>query len=132
MSFPRFAVACGEEGSDPEVMVDGARHRIDEFASSGHFERQDDDLADVAGLDIGISRIQPTSLDQISLHPTQLLIEPGRDQPLVEARNQLRHLPNLENCPTPRQDMVQGRSRPARRAISITRSASPGSGSSCG
>jgi hypothetical protein len=50
--FPDFAVACGEEASDPLVLHDGREVRVDELASSGHLERQDDDLAAVAGLGV--------------------------------------------------------------------------------
>jgi hypothetical protein len=51
-SFPRFAVACGEEASDPVVRHEGRYVRVDELAASGHLERQDADLADVAGLGV--------------------------------------------------------------------------------
>jgi hypothetical protein len=54
--FPRFAVACGEEGSDPLVLHDGRVVRVDEYAASSHLERLDADLADVAGLGIRVWR----------------------------------------------------------------------------
>lgn len=50
--FPDFAVACGEEASDPVVLHDGAIVRVDELAASGHLDRQDDDLAAVAALGV--------------------------------------------------------------------------------
>lgn len=50
--FPAFAVALGEEGSDPVVLHDGARVRVDEYAASGHLDRMDDDLAAVAALGV--------------------------------------------------------------------------------
>lgn len=50
--FPDFAVACGEEASDPTVIHDGREVRVDELAASGHLDRQDQDLADVAGLGV--------------------------------------------------------------------------------
>src|SRR5690606_24349786 len=55
-SFPDFAVACGEEGSDPTVLHDGSMVRVDEYAASGHLERQDEDLAAVSGLGVEIWR----------------------------------------------------------------------------
>jgi hypothetical protein len=51
-TFPKFAVACGEEASDPTVLFDGHEVRVDELAASGHLARQDDDLAAVAGLGV--------------------------------------------------------------------------------
>lgn len=54
--FPAFAVACGEEGSDPLVLHGGREVRVDEFASSTHLDRLDADLADVAGLGIEVWR----------------------------------------------------------------------------
>ena len=54
--FPDFAVACGEEGSDPLVVHDGGVVRVDELAASGHLVRMEDDLADVASLGVGIWR----------------------------------------------------------------------------
>lgn len=56
LTFPNFAVACGEEGSDPLVLHDGRVVRVDEFAASGHLDRVDDDLADVARLGVGVWR----------------------------------------------------------------------------
>lgn len=56
MDFPDFAVACGEEGSDPLVTHDGATVRVDEYAASGHLDRMDDDLAAVAGLGVRVWR----------------------------------------------------------------------------
>lgn len=56
MEFPDFAVACGEEGSDPLVTHDGETVRVDEFASSAHFGHMDDDLAAVAGLGVRVWR----------------------------------------------------------------------------
>lgn len=57
-SFPTFAVACGEEGSDPLVAHDGRVVRVDEFAASRHLEpaQQDADLAAVAGLGVRVWR----------------------------------------------------------------------------
>ena len=54
--FPDFAIACGEEGSDPTVLHDGAVVRVDEFAASGHFDHQDNDLAAVRDLGVKIWR----------------------------------------------------------------------------
>lgn len=56
MDFPDFAVAVGEEGSDPVVVSAGGTVRVDQFTSSGHLDRQDDDLADVASLGVDIVR----------------------------------------------------------------------------
>jgi len=50
--FPTFAVACGEESSDPTVLHEGELVRVDELAASDHLARQDDDLAAVAGLGV--------------------------------------------------------------------------------
>lgn len=55
-AFPRFAVACGEEASDPWVLHDGALVRVDQLAASRHLEHQDDDLAAVAGLGVRVWR----------------------------------------------------------------------------
>ena len=55
-AFPAFAVASGEEGSDPLVVHEGQTVRVDEFAASGHLDRLDADLADVAQLGIGVWR----------------------------------------------------------------------------
>ena len=54
--FPSFAVACGEEGSDPLVRHDGRIVRVDEYASSGHLAHLDADLAAVAGLGVTVWR----------------------------------------------------------------------------
>lgn len=51
-TFPDFAVACGEEASDPTVLHDGHVVRVDELAASGHLAHQDDDLAAVASLGV--------------------------------------------------------------------------------
>ena len=56
MAFPTFAVACGEEASDPWVRHEGIDVRVDELARSGHLDRQDGDLADVAGLGVRVWR----------------------------------------------------------------------------
>lgn len=55
-AFPDFAVACGEEASDPLVLHDGRVVRVDELAASGHLARQGEDLADVAGLGVRLWR----------------------------------------------------------------------------
>ncbi|MFV0317452.1 MAG: family 1 glycosylhydrolase [Microthrixaceae bacterium] len=54
--FPDFAVACGEEASDPLVLHEGAEVRVDELAASAHLEYQDGDLADVAALGVKLWR----------------------------------------------------------------------------
>ncbi|MBX3314680.1 MAG: family 1 glycosylhydrolase [Actinobacteria bacterium] len=54
--FPAFAVACGEEASDPWVLHDGAPVRVDELARSGHLDHLDDDLAAVAALGVQVWR----------------------------------------------------------------------------
>lgn len=54
--FPAFAVASGEEASDPWVLHEGEVVRVDELALSGHLERQDGDLADVAALGVDVWR----------------------------------------------------------------------------
>ncbi len=56
MKFPSFAVACGEEGSDPLVLHEGRVVRVDQFAASGHLDRLDEDLADVARMGIEVWR----------------------------------------------------------------------------
>ena len=56
MDFPAFAVACGEEGSDPLVLHEGRVVRVDQYRASGHLERLDADLADVAGLGVKVWR----------------------------------------------------------------------------
>jgi hypothetical protein len=55
-AFPDFAVAVGEEGSDPLVLHEGAVVRVDEYARSGHYDRLEEDLADVAGLGVRVWR----------------------------------------------------------------------------
>lgn len=55
-SFPDFAVASGEEASDPLVLHDGRVVRVDELAASDHIARRDGDLADVAALGIRLWR----------------------------------------------------------------------------
>jgi beta-glucosidase/6-phospho-beta-glucosidase/beta-galactosidase len=47
VEFPDFAVACGEEASDPTVLHDGSVVRVDELAASAHLQHQDADLAAV-------------------------------------------------------------------------------------
>ncbi len=54
--FPRFAVACGEEGSDPLVFHEGQVVRVDQFAASGHYDLIEHDLAAVASLGINVWR----------------------------------------------------------------------------
>ena len=54
--FPQFAVALGEEGSDPWVLHEGRLVRVDQFAMSGHAERVDEDLAAVAALGVEVWR----------------------------------------------------------------------------
>lgn len=54
--FPDFAVASGEEASDPVVSHDGADVRVDQLALSRHLENQDADLAAVAGLGVDLWR----------------------------------------------------------------------------
>ncbi len=56
MDFPSFAVACGEEGSDPLVLHEGQVVRVDQYRASGHLEHLDRDLADVAGLGVRVWR----------------------------------------------------------------------------
>ena len=56
MDFPSFAVACGEEGSDPLVLHEGRTVRVDQYADSSHLEHLDRDLADVAGLGVEVWR----------------------------------------------------------------------------
>ena len=56
MDFPELAVACGEEASDPWVLHEGAVVRVDELARSGHLDRIDGDLADVASLGVDVWR----------------------------------------------------------------------------
>ena len=54
--FPAFAVACGEEGSDPLVLHEGAMVRVDEYEASGHLTHLDEDLAAVADLGVRVWR----------------------------------------------------------------------------
>lgn len=56
MDFPAFAIACGEEGSDPLVLHEGRVVRVDQYRASGHLERLDADLADVGGLGVKVWR----------------------------------------------------------------------------
>jgi len=56
VDFPDFAVASGEEASDPFVLHGGEVVRVDELAASGHVDRLEADLADVAGLGIDVWR----------------------------------------------------------------------------
>ena len=56
MDFPDFAVASGEEASDPLVLHEGRVVRVDQLGASGHLDRLDDDLADVAGLGVTVWR----------------------------------------------------------------------------
>jgi len=56
MEFPDFAVACGEEGSDPLVTHNGETVRVDEYAASDHLAHMDDDLAAVAALGVRVWR----------------------------------------------------------------------------
>ncbi len=54
--FPDFAVAVGEEGSDPLIVHEGSAFRVDQFQASGHYDRLEADLADVAGLGVRVWR----------------------------------------------------------------------------
>ncbi len=54
--FPAFAVAVGEEGSDPLVFHDGKMVRVDEYAASGHYAHMDSDLAAVAARGVRVWR----------------------------------------------------------------------------
>ena len=56
MDFPAFAIACGEEGSDPLVLHEGRVVRVDQYRASGHLERLDADLAEVGGLGVKVWR----------------------------------------------------------------------------
>lgn len=56
MDFPSFAVACGEEGSDPLVLHEGQVVRVDQYRASSHLEHLDSDLFDVAGLGVKVWR----------------------------------------------------------------------------
>lgn len=55
-AFPEFAFSSGEEASDPLVWHDGLEVRVDELAQSGHLDRLEDDLRDVAELGIRVWR----------------------------------------------------------------------------
>lgn len=55
-AFPAFAVAVGEEGSDPLVVKNGVLIRMDQYAASGHLDRQDEDLRDIATLGVNVIR----------------------------------------------------------------------------
>lgn len=55
-SLPAFMWSVGEEGSDPIVLRDGRPFRHDQYAQSGHLDRMEDDLADVAALGVRIVR----------------------------------------------------------------------------
>lgn len=55
-SLPAFIWSVGEEGSDPIVLRHGEPFRHDQYAQSGHYDRMDDDLADVAALGVTIVR----------------------------------------------------------------------------
>jgi hypothetical protein len=55
-TFPDFAVACGEEASDPRVLHAGSVVRVDELTASAHWQHQDADLAAVAALGVRIWR----------------------------------------------------------------------------
>ena len=50
--FPDFAVACGEESSDPLVLHELVVVRVDELGASDHLARLDEDLSDVASLGV--------------------------------------------------------------------------------
>jgi hypothetical protein len=50
--FADFAVACGEEASDPIVLHEGDLVRVDQLTASDHLAHQDADLAAVAGLGV--------------------------------------------------------------------------------
>jgi hypothetical protein len=56
VDFPDFAVACGEEASDPTVLHDGSVVRVDELAASAHLDHQDADLAAVSDLGVRLWR----------------------------------------------------------------------------
>ncbi len=55
-SLPAFMWSVGEEGSDPIVLRDGRPFRHDQYAQSGHLDRMEDDLADIAALGVRIVR----------------------------------------------------------------------------
>jgi hypothetical protein len=54
--FPAFAVAVGEEGSDPLVLHEGKVVRVDQYEASGHYDHLDADLAAVAALGVEVWR----------------------------------------------------------------------------
>ena len=54
--FPDFVWAVGEEGSDPVVVSNGAPHRHDQFAQSGHYDHLTTDLRTIAGLGVRVVR----------------------------------------------------------------------------
>jgi hypothetical protein len=56
VEFPDFAVACGEEASDPTVLHDGSVVRVDELSASAHLQHQDADLAAVRALGVRLWR----------------------------------------------------------------------------
>ena len=56
MQFPEFAVACGEEASDPLVLHEGSVVRVDQLAASEHLDRLDEDHAAVARLGVTVWR----------------------------------------------------------------------------
>ena len=56
VTFPDFAVACGEEASDPTVFHAGSVVRVDELTASAHWRHQDADLEAVAALGVRIWR----------------------------------------------------------------------------
>jgi beta-glucosidase len=51
-----FTWAVGEESSDPIVLRRDEPYRVDELAGSGHLERQDEDLGDIAALGVEVIR----------------------------------------------------------------------------
>lgn len=55
-AFPDWVIAVGEEGSDPVVTVDGGNHRHDQFAQSGHYAHQQDDLDTISSLGVEVVR----------------------------------------------------------------------------
>jgi len=50
MAEPPFYWMVGEESSDPVVVFEGRRVRVDQMAASGHLDRVEADLADVASV----------------------------------------------------------------------------------
>lgn len=55
-NFPDFVWSVGEEGSDPWVMSDGARVRMDQFAASGHYDSMEADHLAIASLGVDVVR----------------------------------------------------------------------------